>query len=533
MENLLSSVAFLMQQVENCATVDEIEARNVLLASPEVRTLTKMIESLEAEQLKIGRSMSQIQKEMSDAKQKPDTTGFTAVQDILEKLEAEQQKVGDGLDTLRNETAQLAHSVGANVTQIKEELSIVKHDTYTSFAGVQANLGNLKEIREDLAAIKNECTFLSQYLPVSCSEIAETVPNSPPGFYQLSTPNGSITTKYCFAQNCSEIAARDPFIPSGYYQLRSANGTFTTKYCFPHSCSELREKHPSSLPGYYRLRAPNGSIAIEYCFPRSCLEKIERDPSSPPGYYELRSPNGTISTEYCPMDCKKCLASGSTGGWRRVAYLNMADPTHQCPSGFTLFREPRRCSPSTENFFGCQSLTYPMRGIQYKRVCGRVTAYQKGLSMAFHGGSKSIDAHYVDGVSLTHGAPPRRQHIWTFAAALDEQNADRNGCPCSNTGEFYAGHVPNYVKDNYFCDSGNRAWSPFDGGDYDRLYTKDPLWDGSGCGPTSSCCSFNSPPWFCKELSQPTADDIELRVCRSNYYFYVDVQIELIELYTQ
>ena len=31
-------------------------------------------------------------------------------------------------------------------------------------------------------------------------------------------------------------------------------------------------------------------------------------------------------------------------------------------------------------------------------------------------------------------------------------------------------------------------------------YTADPLWDGEGCDETNTCCDFNSPPWFCKDL---------------------------------
>ena len=30
--------------------------------------------------------------------------------------------------------------------------------------------------------------------------------------------------------------------------------------------------------------------------------------------------------------------------------------------------------------------------------------------------SANINSNYVDGVSLTHGVPPLREHIWTFAA---------------------------------------------------------------------------------------------------------------------
>ena len=41
------------------------------------------------------------------------------------------------------------------------------------------------------------------------------------------------------------------------------------------------------------------------------------------------------------------------------------------------------------------------------------------LSDFGRGDNPTIDSNYVDGVSLTHGSNPR-QHIWTFAAALDE-----------------------------------------------------------------------------------------------------------------
>ena len=37
-----------------------------------------------------------------------------------------------------------------------------------------------------------------------------------------------------------------------------------------------------------------------------------------------------------------------------------------------------------------------------------------------HTDDTDINGNYVDGVSLTHGAP--RQHIWTFAATVSEAN---------------------------------------------------------------------------------------------------------------
>ena len=62
-----------------------------------------------------------------------------------------------------------------------------------------------------------------------------------------------------------------------------------------------------------------------------------------------------------------------------------------------------------------------MGGSQYSRVCGRALACRFGWNYAFwryHLRRQGIDGQYVDGLSLPHGAPGSRQHIWTFASGL-------------------------------------------------------------------------------------------------------------------
>ena len=61
--------------------------------------------------------------------------------------------------------------------------------------------------------------------------------------------------------------------------------------------------------------------------------------------------------------------------------------------------------------------------------------------------------------------------------------------------------------------------------------TDDPLWDGQECWGTSTCCGFNNPPWFCKQLPQPTTDDIELRICGDDDISNKDTPIEIVEMY--
>ena len=159
----------------------------------------------------------------------------------------------------------------------------------------------------------------------------------------------------------------------------------------------------------------------------------------------------------------------------------------------------------------------------------RVVGYQDQTPDTFnyYDISLTIDDNYVDGVSLTHayGQSPR-QHIWTFAAAHDETLAQNWVCPCTRPDLPYTGVVPPFIGQDYFCETGSRNRANF------IFYPEDPLWDGQGCGGTSTCCSFNNPPWFCKQLPQPTTDNIELRLCANerattNEY----IPLEIAEIY--
>ena len=191
----------------------------------------------------------------------------------------------------------------------------------------------------------------------------------------------------------------------------------------------------------------------------------------------------------------------------------MTDPSQQCPDGYRL--ETRTTAPlrtcGRPGPAGCVSTTFHVHGIEYSHVCGRVISYQYRSTDAFglySENDNSIDAAYVDGVSLTHGQSPR-QHIWTFANTLDEveSGGDRSSCPCIQPQDPFTGVLPPFIGQDYFCDTGSRDMFQH------IFYPDDPLWDGQGCGGNSTCCSFNNPPWFCKQLPQPTADDIELRLC--------------------
>ena len=217
---------------------------------------------------------------------------------------------------------------------------------------------------------------------------------------------------------------------------------------------------------------------------------------------------------------------GGSTGWRRLAYLNMSDPSQQCPSVWQEITTPHRVCGRTSSSGGCQGLNYTTSSEPYSQVCGRMTGYQIGFPNAFNADGETIDTNYVNGISVTRGSP--RQHIWTFAAGVDEQSA-ANRCPCI-IGSTAGSRVPSFVAQNYFCESGlTQAMS----GPVTFWPNGDPLWDGQGCGPTSTCCTFNLPPWFNIQLSLPTTDNIEVRICNNSGFQASDSPIQLMELYVK
>ena len=219
---------------------------------------------------------------------------------------------------------------------------------------------------------------------------------------------------------------------------------------------------------------------------------------------------------------------GSTGGWRRVVYLDMTDPNTNCPSGWQLNTRysKRTCDTGYGGFLTCDSVFFPVGGGAYNRVCGTIRGFQFQFTSAFRfyhrGVATTIDEAYVCGVSLTHGSP--RQHIWTFAAGNSEHHLTSDySCPCDAIIDI---KVPSFVGKDYFCESGVNSMygaSP--------LQSDDPLWDGKNCTSSSRCCTFSNPPYFTKRLSSATTDDIEARLCQSANN--VETPIEFIELFVK
>ena len=236
--------------------------------------------------------------------------------------------------------------------------------------------------------------------------------------------------------------------------------------------------------------------------------------------YMENSTNSTLSKvkQLIQDEINPILQSSCGGtGWTRVAFLNMTDPSAVCPSELRLLSSPvTGCTRERFSSATCDSVIFPLHGRNYSKVCGKILAYQQGGTNAFRSSyysSISIETQYVSGISLTYGPQGGRHHIWTFAAARYEQNLDYSNiynCHCTNNRyRFLTYYLPTFVGTDYFCDTGNVGFG------YSRsmYYSNDPLWDGTGCGVYSTCCSFNTPPWFVKELPQATTNDIEMRLC--------------------
>ena len=284
---------------------------------------------------------------------------------------------------------------------------------------------------------------------------------------------------------------------------------------------------------------PNPSIPIRT--PPTILNSDSSCPVQPSSDIieeELRKTRNIINSNYQLL--QPCQCGGP--GWTRVLYLNMADNETSCPANLKLHEEPvRGCGRKRNDYSSnCDSVLIPVT-MTYSMICGRIYAYQRGASYSFSSSIRlgvpgSIDSPYVSGLSLTHGLVGQRKHVWTFAGAIDETTRyvfnntllPSYSCPCMNTSLTWPYQVPSFVGNSYFCDTGAPTFPS-----YYTIYMDDPLWDGEGCGGSSTCCSFNSPPWFCQHLNYHTSDNLELRLCSFSRSYREDKLVSLVEIYVK
>ncbi len=219
----------------------------------------------------------------------------------------------------------------------------------------------------------------------------------------------------------------------------------------------------------------------------------------------------------------------STGGWTRLANLDMSDSTVDCPTGFTLVEGGgvRACG-RPGNVGSCESIKFPSKGISYSQVCGRVVGYQYASTDAVYIRSppfNDINSYYVDGVSIAIGYP--RKHIWTMMSGISDSIFSLANCICNTPSPASTQQLESFIGDDYFCESGNPGYWSY------KLYSNDPLWDGDGCGSQEgNCCSVPGLPWFHKIINA-TTDYLEVRVCGNQAPQDEDAPISLYEIYVK
>ena len=358
----------------------------------------------------------------------------------------------------------------------------------------------LEQINKSLTSIQNQITILSR----------EEMDNNAAQSNNIQQLNTSIDMQLSTLHNQTQ-------------QLSDSNTMLQQQLTTLHNqTQQLSDSNTMLQQQLTTLRNQTQQLSGRFFFnPASSCAALP--PSSPSGYYWVRASNGSAVSVYCDMTLS---CGGVTGGWMRVAELDMTNSSHQCPSGLMehIYSGKCTCRINSTSADTCSSVIFPVNDLRFSQVCGKIIAYQFASPDAFgrHGNTFTIDENYVDGVSLTHGNP--RHHIWTFAAATDELGS---ACPCISSNSNHFSSPPAFVGEDYFCDTASAD-------DWEYIfYVDDPLWDGAGCGPQNTCCSFNDPPWFYKQLPQHTTDNIEMRVCRDQDRVDEDVAIEIIDMYIQ
>ena len=251
----------------------------------------------------------------------------------------------------------------------------------------------------------------------------------------------------------------------------------------------------------------------------SCEAVFQTDPSCSTGYYLVYTDTKPVLT-YCHAPLTLC---GVLGKWRRVAHINMNEDGTSCPPGLVKTSNTalnkRACGRSVDK--NCSSVLFPTGETNYTQVCGIVQGYQFGGNNAFgpsYHHNITIDGPYLDGISITAGQP--RQHLWSYAVRHDETRGE--ACPCNNRSDLIT-HVPNFVGEHHYCESG------FSVNPRGQTSWGDPLWDGAGCTVEGNqCCERYG--WFHRVIAS-TTDDIEVRWCSNKRRSIEDVYTDLVEIW--
>ena len=256
----------------------------------------------------------------------------------------------------------------------------------------------------------------------------------------------------------------------------------------------------------------------------SCRDILACNLNASSQNYWIQAESNVSESMYCYMEADKC----GVRGMMRVVNIDMTNPGGTCPSPLKLYtaKTKRFCGGSNPHGQTCSSVTFPTFNYQYTHVCGRAVGFSYHRPCAFvYSLDHSLDGAYVSGLSITHGAPGSRTHIWTYAGGYQEFDSHPCNCPCAKLpGE----NPPFYVGKNYYCESATQ-YKPNE--TQRQWYTNNTLWDNQDCYPGSNCCKNPQAPWFTRKLEKATRDDVEIRWCGALGLHRDKVATEVVEIY--
>lgn len=76
---------------------------------------------------------------------------------------------------------------------------------------------------------------------------------------------------------------------------------------------------------------------------------------------------------------------GGMPGWWKVGFLEMTNTSEQCLDGLVRSQAsgPLRACANPPDGISCSSTFFSVGGLEYSKVCGRITAYQYAYTLSF------------------------------------------------------------------------------------------------------------------------------------------------------
>ena len=317
-----------------------------------------------------------------------------AIMDILVTIKEELAALREDTQDVKTDVESLRQNTDSALQDLKMDLNQDTNSTLMDLATLREDTNSrMQDLQEGLATLRQEGSQERAEVNATVSKIQETVEED--NLIMSSVRDASQKHQQFTTEQFSNISEEIQDIQQSFLGLASqcdassavteCNPLISVQY-LPTSCSELAASSPS---GYYWIYDYDVRVYCDFSVTSqqnpapSCEHIATHYPSTPSGYFWLEGSNGSAVNVYCDMARHCC---GSTGGWMRVAYLDMTDTSQQCPEGFTLntrVTEPKRtCEPIVTN--SCTSILYHSHHIQYSKVCGRVRAYQYYHTIAFY-----------------------------------------------------------------------------------------------------------------------------------------------------